>query len=861
MIEELAPTREDVPSYVKYLPHHSVDPDGQVVLLADNAAFAPDSLGIVWRIGFVGAEARSDGEAGAIAARLDNLLVNIPDGTAAQFILRSSRNARAKLDAWQASTRTEDPILAELAQARRAALEKLSLKSGPTVFEARSLEAVFTLLRPGTWGKTDASPIEALAAAGSGSSPVHKRMAQAYIEDRKKMAELARTLESLMAQARLPFTRMAEEEVAQILYAALNPLAARTLSVQPARLGQPLRERVAQAYLGIDSDTGALFIDEIYAKVVTATLPPTSSHAGMLMRSTQATTFLDIASEMDLVLDVSVPDQEQLRFKFGGHRRLATNQVRDKDQAPSLGSQAQELVEIERELAAGKRVVSFRLHAVVRGRTAQEAADRARDVRSALQTAGFPAIVEGPLAGSIFLQCIPFGYRPDNDSLLRRNLPPQVTLTLAHLLPVYGSFAGTPAPTQVLLNRRGEPVFFSLFNGKEVPHCLVSGKSGGGKSVFGNDLIVNGRRTGGRFWVLDCGGSYEKLTRTLDGTYVSYARANPPRLNPCGVAGEDGSCPPETNCFLRDWLTEMATHGQGTLSVRDQSLLSTAVRKAFAAKPGKEVFLGEIHDALLTLKAEHPVAKDLAVCLSDYVKDGPYARLFDGPNEIDFTNPLVAVDLAGAAIEKAVQSVLVMGLMYGIAQAAKAWITEDKYLLIDEAWTLLKSPSVQEFIENVARTARKHRLALVVLSQQITDLDGEAGRAILAQMSTKVCLYQDPDAIPAAARLLQLGSRATDLFKTLRTVPGMYSEIFLKTPYGSGVARLVLDPLTYWIMTSDVGDRKLLDGLIEKAQARGLSGREALRQALLEAALRYPHGAPTAASARTPSEAGAKKGA
>ncbi len=841
MTADVAPLERDVPSYVKFLPHHSVDPEGNVVLLASGDAFVPDALGIAWRIGQIGAEARSDGEVGGLAARLDNLLANLPDGCMAQFILRSSRNVRPKLDAWEASTCTDDPILRELAQSRRSALEKLSVKSGPHVFETRSLEGFFTLLRPGSWGKVEVAPLEALA----DPSRIHERLVQAYLKDRTRILELARTLESLMTQAALCSSRLGEDEVAQLLYAVLNPLAARTLSVPPARPGIPLRERASQAYLGVDLETGLLALDDLHAKVVTATLPPALLRAGMLMRSAHGATFLDVATEMDLVLDVSVPDQETLRLRFGGHRRLATNQVRDKDQAPTLGSQAQELVEIERELAAGKRVVSFRLHAVVRGRTAQEAADRARDVRSALQTLGFSAIVEGPLAGSLFLQCLPFGYRPESDGLLRRNLPPQVTLALAHLLPVYGSFAGTPAPTQLLLNRRGEPVFFSLFNGKEVPHALVSGKSGGGKSVFGNDLIANGRRAGGRFFVLDCGGSYEKLTRTLDGTYVSYAQRNPPRLNPCGVAGEDGSCPPETNSFLRDWLTEMATRGQGTLGVRDQNLLSMAVRKAFAAKPGKEVFLGEIHDALRSLAGEHPGAKDLAVCLSDYVKDGPYARLFDGPNGLDFSRPLVAIDLAGAALEKAVQSVLVMGLMYGIAQAAKTWLTEDKYLLIDEAWTLLKSPSVQGFIENVARTARKHRLALVVLSQQITDLDGETGRAILAQMSTKVCLYQDPDAIPAAARLLQLSSRETELFKTLRTVPGTYSELFLRTPYGSGVARLVLDPLTYWIMTSDMGDRKLLDTLLEKARTRGLSEREGLRQALLEAALRFPRGAPT----------------
>lgn len=862
-MDELALPDRDVPSYVKYLPHHSVDPEGPVVLLADNAAFLPDSLGVIWRLGLVPTEARTDGELGAFAQRLDNILSAIPEGTAVQFILRSSRDVRRRLDAWQASTRTEDPVLSELARSRRTALERLSVRTGQGRFETRSLEGFLTIVRPGTWTGTEVSPVEALAAlAGNAATPL-RRVAKAYAADRKAVHELAQTLESLMSQAGLPHTRLGEKELAQVLYTALNPLSARTLSAPEARPGETLRERVAQAALAFDLETGVISLDELALKVVSvAAFPaaagafPKTSAAGILMRGLQAGPFIDVTSDMDLVLCVEVPDQEELREKLGANRRIAVNQTKDVHQGPTLAPQAEELTHLERELASGKRMVSIRLHAVVRGLSPKEAADRARQVQAAFQSAGFRAVVEGPLAATIFLQCLPFGYRPDSDPALRRSSR-QMTLTLAHLLPVYGSFPGTAAATQILLNRRGEPVTFGLFNGKEAPHALVSGKSGGGKSVYGNDLIASGLRTGGRFWVLDCGGSYKKLTEILGGTYVSYAAPNPPRLNPCGSAPPDGSCPPETNSFVRDWVAEMATRGEATLSVRDQNLVSIAVRSAFGAKPGREVFLSDVQDALLGLAPEHPAAKDLAVSLSDYVKDGPYARIFDGPNEIDFTNPLVAIDLAGAALEKPVQSVLVMALMYGIAQASKAWVTEDKYLLVDEAWALLKSPSVRGFIENLARTARKHRLALVILSQQITDLDGEAGRAILAQMSYKICLYQDPDAIPAAARLLELGFRETDLFRTLKTIPGLYSELFMKTPYGSGVARLVLDPWSYWVTTSDTGDRKILDALIEKAKRRGTAGREAVRQALREAALAYPHGAPTAKNpAPDPEEAG-----
>ena len=89
------------------------------------------------------------------------------------------------------------------------------------------------------------------------------------------------------------------------------------------------------------------------------------------------------------------------------------------------------------------------------------------------------------------------------------------------------------------------------------------------------------------------------------------------------------------------------------------------------------------------------------------------------------------------------------------------------------------------------------------------------------------------------------------LYNSLRTRAGTWSEIFIKTPYGSGVARLTLDPLAYWVMTSDMADRAILERIQEKKLAEGLDERKALIQALIEASIRYPTGAPNG----TPSKA------
>ncbi len=831
----------DHPSYVGFLPHHSVDPEGDVVLLADNADAEPGTLGIAWHLGLVETEARPDADVGALAARIDAVLSNLPDGTIAQFILRSSRDLRGAVKAWESAEKTTDPVLAELGFCRVAALERLSLANAVSHFVVRRFQVLFTIVRPGTWQGESIGGLEALRSAACADDGATRRVSEAYVKNRREIVDLAKTLESLFAQAGISAQRLNGEMMAVELHRALNPLRSRTMSMPAPLEGERLAERAALSPLDVDLDSGVVGLDELFHKIVSVTHLPGATRAGMLMRSLGAT-FLDTVPELDLVFNVHVGDQEEIRSAFGANRRMATDQSKDAHQSPTMQPQLGELVAIERELASGARVVSVRIHAVARAWSKDEAANHARSLQAAFQTMGFRSIVEDALAGTIFLQCLPLAYRPNLDRPMRRGRK-ALTMNLAHLVPLYGAFAGTPTPTQIILNRRGEPVTLSFFNAKEVPHAIVTGKSGAGKSVFANDLILSALRTGGRVTVLDRGGSYRKLAGMVGGEYVSYDAKRPPRLNPCGASGADGSCPEETNSFLRDWLTEMATHGKGDLSVRDQGLLSMVVRKAFAAKRSQEVFVSDIHAALVALAGEHPAAKDLAVCLSDYVKDGPYARFFDGPNEIDFANPFVAVDLADAALEDAVTSVLVMALMHRIADAARRWLSDDKYLIVDEAWTLLKSPATARFIENVSRTARKTRLSLVILSQQITDLAGATGAAILAQASYKVCLHQDAEAIRRAADLLGLNAREVELYGSLRTVAGVYSEFLVKTPFSSGVARLVMDPFSYWISTSDPADRKLLETLVTKSEARGVTGREALRAALIEASVLAPRGA------------------
>lgn len=833
----MKPPTRDADPYPELLVHRAIDPDGHVVLIGDSSDDVPDSLGVMIRLESAETEAMLRDDLGGYAQKLENVLRAIPEGMSAQVILRSSRDIRPPIAKWSATSTAVDPILALLEEARKVRLASFVQPTDRGVFAARSLHALFTLRRPGSWRDLRAGPLDAIRSLFGGKR-TEARVGHFYDDDRKKLTEVARTVEMYFAQAGVKASRLDEDGVVQELYASLNPTRSVYLPPPSKRPGERLACRVALSPIEIDPDSGVVKVDRSYLAVVSVTQFPVKTAAAIL----GASTILEAAPEVDVILNLHVPEQAALRASIEKKRRLAVNQTQDPNQRAVLSGIAGELAEMECDLGSGDRLISARLHVLVRSREEKAVLDQARAVQAGLEGAGFRAIVEDALAGSLWFQSLPLSYRPDLDRRIRRSRTVLAT-NVAHVLPLHGAMKGTPSGAQILLNRRGEPVPLGFFSDQGAPHAIVTGQPGSGKSVYANDLVLNALRSGGRAWVIDRGGSYRKLAEMVGGSAVTFDVARPKRINPCGTAPEDGSCPPETNEALRDWIAEMATGGETRdLSVHDRNLLSMAVRAAFQAKAGREVRVSDIRQALTAMAPEHPRTKELAVCLAEYANPGPYGRFFDGQDEVDFSNRFVAIDLANAAMSKAVASSLLMAIMHRIMLEAARDPFTDKYLLIDEAWTLLKSETTARFLENAARTARKLRLSLVIISQQVTDLDGPSGKAILHEARYQVFFRQDESAIAPAAALLGLSPAEVELYRSLKTVWGRWSECFVRSEYTKGVARLVLDPVSYWLTTSDPKDREYLEELEAEEREKGKDSRAALRKALMRAALKRPIG-------------------
>ncbi len=118
-----------------------------------------------------------------------------------------------------------------------------------------------------------------------------------------------------------------------------------------------------------------------------------------------------------------------------------------------------------------------------------------------------------------------------------------------------------------------------------------------------------------------------------------------------------------------------------------------------------------------------------------------------------------------------------------------------------------------------------------MVTQSINDLElfGRVGKVIYSSSAFKFYLQADDIEKAKNAGIIDYGDFEIALLKSVRQNRPKYSEIFMDTPFGTGVARLVVDPFSYWIYTSAPDENKLIQTIMER---QGLSFEDAIEEIL-----------------------------
>lgn len=811
------------PSVATFLLYEDFEPRESLFIQTDG------SVSVIWEIGQIPAESLDADALGRISQVLSSALRRVPHGFQAQVIYHSSRDTAESLRRWSEGARS-DGIFEALTLARARKIRDLSLPDVVGEFVAKRIRVYLSLKRAVDWKSPGFS--QRLRALFEGEEILKESLYAQYERRRSELLVVARQIEASFGQLGMAPERLDANGLLAVLHELLNPARSRLAHRPPKDDGtRPLARRISLPQFDWDQGTGDVRMDGYLHRVLTVTDLPEESFSGMLSLETHGRAVLDAAPELIASMNIQFLDQPAERRRLKTRKRLVFSQMSSRDGHVEAGAAREELDAALADMyVQGEVGLRARICFIVRERSAGELERRVKDLQASLASVGIETVEDQAYAGNLLLQAMPLAYVPETDEAIKRHRWME-SMNLAHLMPVYGAFKGTPTPDLLLLNRRGEPVTFSLFDSDTAPHAIVAGVTGSGKSVWGQNLLLSGLRRGTRCFVLDRGHSYRRLCGLLGGEYLSFDIRRPVCLNPFG-----SSCDPEKLVFLINLVGELSTHGERPVSPKEQGLITRAIREAYRGKPGRTIDLEDVRRHLRSLDAEDKAAGELALALEIFTGQGPYAGFFLGEPRLTLDSPLTVFELGELALRKEIASSLLLTLVYHVTERCMADMNEEKLLLVDEAWTLLKTPNTARFLENVFRTFRKYRTAAVMLTQQVTDFDGPVGRAILANAPNRIYLKQPTEAVRAMGKALALSEVQEAILRGVRSVKGAYSEALYQCTGGEGVLRLVLDDLTYWLTTTDPADVAVLDEAIKKHIDRGYP--DPVKAALMEVSIR-----------------------
>ncbi|OFZ38161.1 MAG: hypothetical protein A2504_17040 [Bdellovibrionales bacterium RIFOXYD12_FULL_39_22] len=411
------------------------------------------------------------------------------------------------------------------------------------------------------------------------------------------------------------------------------------------------------------------------------------------------------------------------------------------------------------------------LYFIVTGLSLEELNQKSDELIDVMKSRGVKLFVEGHSIkamksglGTIFSELIPgvtpsFKFRPHTDktSHLKFLLP----LQRSHLMDSGVEFSDTT----------DEKIFYDPF-APELPNrnMLVTGSSGGGKSVFVNK-IIHALIAKHPTVILDKGGSFRRLTLYHGGVSL------------------DGSFNP---LQFKDPLYLMEL----ILSVVDKEKFGKLER-------------GKLLRAIKSVLDSNNAIDDFSQFLRQLESHLPGISLyFEIVGGLFVEKKIPAVSILYVDIDQYPKEAIAPIIIF-ILEYFKNIESKEKILVFDESWSFLKEHA--DYIDECFRTFRKTGALPIAISQGLNDFAGSGGKlysSITNNSFIKVFFPQEKIDDP------EVTDFDHEMIKTLHFEKGSFSECYLKSADNKirKVLRIYLSPLELELFHTEAGeDSKFFD--------------------------------------------------
>ena len=359
---------------------------------------------------------------------------------------------------------------------------------------------------------------------------------------------------------------------------------------------------------------------------------------------------------------------------------------------------------------------------------------------------------------------------PLNNNIIKDNQRNMTTEGLAAMFPI----ARTKSSVKegIYLGRdlfTGLPINLETFTtGLANANIAIFGIPGAGKSVTVKILVGRNALINRRSAILDIEGEYVALNELLGGRTIKIKQTVPVGINLFDIDIDED----EGFIDIDNKITEIRAILNGiinkyenrTLKPNEIADIEQAVREVYKEKGitkekssiykkqgGKEegmITFSKIKKEMPTLTDFHRVMKEkiknkeLSSTISNFLK-GNTLGIFDCQSTLQINDQIICFDISEIKDEI---------MKYYVSLVLTTWITNKymatkernkRYVVVDEAWTLFKDKVTSDFLENLARRARKKRVAMILATQNLAELrQSSQAEAIINCCDTIVLLKQ-----------------------------------------------------------------------------------------------------------------------
>ena len=319
------------------------------------------------------------------------------------------------------------------------------------------------------------------------------------------------------------------------------------------------------------------------------------------------------------------------------------------------------------------------------------------------------------------------------------------TSSLARLFPFSPPDLDTRRGTLYGIDMRAcSPVVYDPWDGTHLnANTAVLARSGSGKSFATKLGVLRGLTRGVTAYVIDPEGEYADMARAAGGRVLSPG-VEGQGMNPFVIDRGDDEELLQRIGSLRRLIEVMVGE---SLGAERRASLDHALAGYYAHSRERTGF----RDFYKYLEGEAP---DIAHLLRPFATGSLRNLLSDEGDDLLGNEALVTVfDLR--LLEPELRPAAAM-VCTETVWAAAAQNPKPRLLVVDEVWSIMQHPEGAAFMVSMAKRARKHRLGLQFITQDVQDLlsedssrtiTGHSGRALLQNAAFKLLLQQDAAAI------------------------------------------------------------------------------------------------------------------